>query len=73
MNKANAGQSVKEFLKEYNIPAASEEQRKRRSVRRKRKVLPGGIPFPMSHHSAFHKKELKSFDINIGVPVVPTS
>lgn len=73
MTKANAGQSVKEFLRNHNIPAASKDQKKGRSLRRCRKVLPGGIPFPMQHHSAFHKKEVQSAEVNVGVSVVPTS
>lgn len=72
MTKANAGQSIKEFLRSHNILTASKEQRKGRSHRRKRKLLPGGIPFPMQHHSAFHKKELQSGEINLGVSVAPT-
>ena len=70
LTKANAGQSVKEFLRNHGIPAASVEQRIGHSLRRKRKVLPGGIPFPMQRPSAFHKKDLPE---NIGVLIVPTS
>ena len=44
ITKANGGQTVKEFLKLHNIPAASGKQRKDREPRRKRKTLPGGIP-----------------------------
>lgn len=69
----NGGQTVKEFLRAHSIPAASKVQRKGRSLRRKRKVLPGGIPFPMQHHSSSQKKKLQSCGINVGVSVVPTS
>ena len=76
---ANGGQSIKEFLRSHNIPAASKtsEQHNGRLLCRKRKVLPGGIPFPMQRHSSFHKKELfrkvQSDEIVEGNPVVPTS
>lgn len=77
ITKSNGGQSVKEFLKENNIPVALREQRVQRFPRRKRKKLPGGIPFPMSRPSSFHRKKL--FDLvqagNVvqGEPIVPVS
>ena len=40
ITKPNGGQSVKEFLRDHNIPAASKEECEGRSLRRKRKVLP---------------------------------
>ena len=73
----NGGQSIKEFLREHSIPAAFEEQRMQRSARRKRKTLPGGIPFPMPHHSAFQRKQLfakvESGEVIQGESVVPVS
>ena len=60
MTKPNSGQSIKEFLKDHNIPAALQNQQQGRSHRRKRKTLPGGIPFPMQRPSTFHKKEIQS-------------
>jgi hypothetical protein len=74
---SNGGQSIKEFLSGYNIPVALQEQRTQRSVRRRRKVLPGGVPFPMQRSSTFLKKKLfsqvQSGELVQGVNVVPTS
>lgn len=72
----NGGQTVKEFLREKGIAAALKE-RKGKSVRRKRKTLPGGIPFPMQRPSSFFKEQIreqvKSGEVVNGTPVVPTS
>lgn len=72
----NGGQSVKEFLKDHMIPAASIGQQEGRTPRRKRKTLPGGLPFPMQRSSSFHKQQvmrkIESSEIDLGDPVVPT-
>ena len=64
------------FLRSHDIPAASKNQQNGRLFRRKRKSLPGGVPFPMKRHSAVYKKELieevQSGKISEGIPVVPT-
>ena len=77
ITSSNGGQSIKEFLKEHNIPAAFDEQRVERSQRRKRKTLPGGVPFPMPHSSAFQRKQLfakvQSGVVIEGENVVPVS
>ena len=70
LTQSNGGQSIKEFLRDRNIAAAS-RQECQRSARRKRKTLPGGVPFPMQHHSSFHKKKLFN-EIPEAIPVVPT-
>lgn len=71
--KPNGGQTVKEFMKVNNIQAPLKPKALTRSVRRRWKALPGGVPFPMPHHSDFHRKALQSIDINLGVSIVPAS
>ena len=67
---------MKEFLCEKGIPAALKEN-KEHPVRRKRKSLPGGIPFPMQRHSSIFKRKLleqiQSGEVVNGTPVVPTT
>jgi hypothetical protein len=70
LTQSNGGQSIKEFLRDHNIAAASRHECQR-SARRKCKTLPGGIPFPMQHHSSYHKKKLFN-EIPEAIPVVPT-
>ena len=60
LNKKNGGQCIKEYLKQHNIPSAFLDQTPNRNQRRRRKTLPGGIPFPMhkpSEKSACSKTE----------------
>ena len=63
-------------MRNHGILAALKDQQVGRSFRRKRRILPGGIPFPMQRHSSVHKKELveqiQCGSIIEGVPVVPT-
>ena len=77
ITEANGGQSIKEFLKSHGIPTALKDQQAGRSLRRKRRTLPGGVPFPMHRHSSVFKEELskqvQSGDIIEGTPIVPTS
>lgn len=75
LTQKNGGQSIKEFLRDHNIAAASKQDCEH-SVRRKRKTLPGGVPFPMQHPSSYHKKKLfdetQSGEVPIAISVVPT-
>ena len=68
ITKPNGGQSMKEFLRDHDIPAAFGEPQHERSHRRKRKTLPGGIPFPMQRPSIFHKKKIISSEESSVVP-----
>jgi hypothetical protein len=68
ITKPNGGQSMKEFLRDHDIPAALGESQHGRSHRRKRKTLPGGIPFPMQRPSIFHKKKILSSEESSVVP-----
>lgn len=77
ITRPNGGQSIKEFLKGHQIPAAMHKQRAQRCQRRKRKTLPGGVPFPMARPTSFHKKKLsaqvQAGEIVQGDNIVPVS
>ena len=76
ISKPNGGQMIKEAFKQHGIPAANEPQREKRKQRRRRKTLPGNIPFPMQLCprilKAQLKKEIEKGTILIGEEVVPT-
>ena len=59
------------------IPVALKSEEAGHSDRRKRKTLPGGVPFPIHRHSSFHKRkildQIESGEIAEGIPVVPTT
>lgn len=65
----NGGQSIKEFVCDHNALKSKEGH----SVWRKRKTLPGGVPFPMHRHSLFHKRkiidQIESGETAEGIPV----
>lgn len=73
LTSANRGQTLKEYLKDQNIPAAMKTHG--HSMRRKRKSLPGGIPFPMQRPSTVHKRRLVDLmqSENSTIDVVPTT
>ena len=58
MNAPNGGQTVKEFLRAEGIKLAARNDSNTNSVRRKRKRLQEGVPFPMHRPSEVHKKKL---------------
>ncbi len=77
VTKRNGVQIIKGLLKAHKIPAAMTDQRTNRALRRKRKTLPGGVPFPMGRPSNHHKgrvdEMVQSGEILIGQEVVESS
>ena len=73
----NGGQSIKEFLRDQGITAATKKNSLSTTPRRKRKRLPEGIPFPMPRPSDAQKQgvveQLESQDSILGAQVVPTA
>ena len=77
VEKSNGGQILKEFLKVHEIPVAVLDQKESRSCRRKRKVLPGGIPFPMprpiDHLKKQMEEKIEKGEILVGKKVVESA
>ena len=77
LRKKNSGQAIKEFLQTHNIAAAFTDQTPNRTPRRRRKILPGGIPFPMQRPINFQKQVLadkvEAGEILLGEEFVETS
>ena len=77
IEKKNGGQCIKEFLKEHDIPAALIDQTPNRNKRRKRKTLPGGIPFPMERPISAQKEvlaeKIDKGEILLGEEAVPST
>ena len=78
IHSPNGGQTIKMYLKEHNIPAASVNQRPSRAKRRCiRKIGNEGVSFPMyppvTHERQKVLQRTKEGEINIGKEVVESS
>ena len=75
--KKNGVECIKEFLKEHHISAALIDPTPNHNKQRKRKTLPGGIPFPMERPISAQKEVLAEIidegEILLREEVVPST